>query len=147
MNQVASTMLQRVNRLQEWLENNAEQVDCPVWNYFAPGLYARQMLIRAGCTLVGATHKTEHLCIVSGVLEVTTDHGVKLIAGQQQIFVSKPGDKRAGHALTDTYFTTVHRSDETDIEALIIELSDATLEQLIGGKENKQLMNSLKEIK
>lgn len=95
------------------------QVDCPVWHYFAPGLYARKMLIRKGTVLTGAVHKTEHLCIISGDIEVTADDGVCRITDRHFIFTSKPGAKRAGYAHEDTYFTTVHATTETDLDKLI----------------------------
>ena len=68
----------KVERLETALES-FPQVECPVWHHFAPGLYARKMLIPKGTVLTGAVHKTEHLCIVSGDIEVTTEEGVKRI--------------------------------------------------------------------
>jgi hypothetical protein len=115
------------------------QADCPLWHFFAPGLYARKMLIPKGVALTGAVHKTEHLCIVSGDLEVTTDDGVSRITSPQSIFTSKPGAKRAGYAHEDTFFTTVHATTETDLDKLVIELTESTSAELIGGRDNVQL--------
>lgn len=138
-------MIEYVNRLEMEIRK-LPQAPLPVWHHFAPGLYARQMFIQKDTILTGAVHKTEHLCIVSGVIDVTTETGVVRIADMQHIFTSKPGAKRAGVALEDTWFTTVHATDERDLEKLVIELSESTIEQLIGGSENEQLkQNRLEE--
>ena len=124
------------------------QVECPVWHHFAPGLYARKMLIRKGTVLTGAVHKTEHLCIISGDIDVSTDDGVRRITDSHAIITSKPGAKRAGYAHEDTYWTTVHATEETDLERLVEELTESTAQELLGGAENKQLIaNRLKELK
>lgn len=114
------------------------QADCPVWHFFAPGLYARKMLIRAGVALTGAVHKSEHLAIVSGDIEVTTDDGVCRITDPQFIFTSKPGAKRAGYAHADTFFTTVHATTEKDLDALALELTESENAELLGGPDNVQ---------
>ena len=131
-----------VNRLEAEI-SKWPQAQCPVWHHFAPGLYARQMLIPAGVVLTGAIHRTEHLCIVSGDIDVTTDDGVRRITAQQLVITSKPGTKRAGFARRDTYWTTVHATEETDLDRLVVELVEATNQQLLGGSENVQLLNNL----
>lgn len=119
------------------------QVDCPVWHFFAPGLYARKMLIPAGTVLTGAVHRTEHLCIVSGDIDVTTDEGVRRITDAHAVLTSKPGAKRAGYAHVDTYWTTVHATEETDLEKLVEELTESRNSELLGGPDNKQRINNL----
>jgi hypothetical protein len=140
----ASVSHERVYRLEEELQK-LPQVDCPVWHHFAPGLYARKMLIPKGTVLTGAVHRTEHLCIVSGDIDVTTDDGMRRITDQHAILSSKPGAKRAGYAHEDTYWTTVHATNETDLDKLVVELTESTNQQLLGGDENKQaIANRLK---
>lgn len=134
-------MLAQVETLERAIEK-LPQVDCPVWHFFAPGLYARQMLIPKGIVLTGAVHRTEHLCIVSGDIEVTTDDVVRRVTSRQAIFTSKPGTKRAGFALEDTLWTTVHATTETDLDKLVIELSESTNQELLGGSQNRQLINN-----
>ncbi|SDC25489.1 hypothetical protein [Paraburkholderia lycopersici] len=118
------------------------QVDCPVWHYFAPGLYARKMLIRKGTALTGAVHKTEHLCLISGDITVTTDEGVKRITDAHAVLSSKPGAKRAGYAYEDTYWTTVHATCETDLDRLVSELTESQSSELLGGIDNLQAINN-----
>ena len=114
------------------------QADCPVWHVFAPGLYARKMLIPAGVVLTGAVHRTEHLCIVSGDIEVTTDGSIRRITDAQAVFVSTPGAKRAGYAHSDTYWTTVHATHERDLDKLVRELTESENSELLGGPDNVQ---------
>lgn len=138
---------ERVMRLENEIAQRP-QVECPVWHHFAPGLYARKMLIRKGTVLTGAVHKTEHLCVISGDIEVTTEDGVRRITDAHAIITSKPGAKRAGYAHEDTYWTTVHATDETDLDKLVEELTESTNQELLGGSQNKQLIaNRLKELK
>lgn len=121
------------------------QVDCPVVNHFAPGIYARQMTIPAGVVLTGAVHKTEHLNIVSkGRISVSTDDGMKEVSAPYT-FVSKPGTKRVGFAHEETVWTTIHATDETDLDKLVVELTESTNQELLGGDDNAQLIaNRLK---
>lgn len=136
---------EKVERLEDAI-SQYPQVECPVWHHFAPGLYARKMLIRKGTVLTGAVHKTEHLCIISGDIEVTTDEGVRRITDAHAIITSKPGAKRAGYAHEDTYWTTVHATDETDLDKLVEELTESTSRELLGASENRQLLANRLEI-
>lgn len=88
---------------------------CHVTHHFAPGLYAREMRIPAGVTVVGKMHRHAHLATVSkGRIVVVSEHGrQELCAGMT--FVSTPGVKRAAHALEDTIFITYHPTEKTDL--------------------------------
>jgi hypothetical protein len=136
-----ATELEKVYRLEKEIEA-LPQVMCPVWHHFAPGLYARKMLIPKGTVLTGAVHKTEHLCIISGDISVSTDDGMKRITDAHAILSSKPGAKRAGFTHEDTYWTTVHATDETDLDRLVEELTTSTNQELLGSPENKQLLSN-----
>lgn len=81
------------------------QVD--TWHQFAPGLYARTILIRAGTLLTGAAHREGHLNIAHGDITVWTEDGMKRLTGYH-VLPSRPGAKRVGLAHADTYWTTVH---------------------------------------
>ena len=139
--EIVSPMRQRVERLESIIET-MPQAECKIVNYFVPGLYAREMTIPKGVVLTGAIHKTEHLSVISkGTIEFTTDEGV-LVVSAPYTFVSKPGAKRAGHAIEETVWTTFHVTDETDLEKLIPLLTYSTADELLGGKANKQLLMS-----
>ena len=107
-----------------------EQIDIPIKHYFANGFYAREMTMPQGCALVGKIHKSEHLCIVSkGVVDIASEERTERIAAPYT-YVSKPGAKRAIYAHEDTVWTTVHMSDETDVEKLEDELIAESFTQL-----------------
>lgn len=145
-NEVQMTMRERVERLERIYEQYP-QVVCPVRHHFAPGVYAREMTIPAGVHAVGAVHKTEHLSILVGHCLLTTDDGAKEFDGHNT-FVSRPGAKRAIVAIGDVVMTTIHPTDETDLDKLCELLTHSTSAQLIGGAENRQMLaQKAKELK
>jgi hypothetical protein len=106
------------------------QVECETFHYFAPGIYCREIRIPAGMVLTGKIHRTEHINIISqGVIAVLTEEGRKLIEAPLT-FVAPAGTKRAGFALKDTVWTTVHSTNETDLEKLERELIVPSFELL-----------------
>lgn len=109
---------QRLYALQEAV-GNLPEVDCPLQHVFAPGAYARTIFIPAGTVIVGKIHKHAHLNILSqGVaLVVTETEGDRQLTGPLTM-VSPPGTKRAVHALTDVVWTTIHLTNETDLEKI-----------------------------
>jgi hypothetical protein len=118
------------------------QVIFPVRHYFAQGLYAREMTIPAGGILTGAIHKTEHLAVISqGTIRIFDGDQTKTLSAPLT-FISQPGVKRAGFALTETVFTTFHATEERDLDKLVEELCESTAEELVGGKNNKQLLQN-----
>lgn len=99
-------------------------------HHFAPGTYAREIIIPKGCLLVGKIHKTEHLCIVSkGSISILTEAGVQMVNGPCT-FVSPPGVKRVGFTHEDTIWTTIHATDERDIQKLEDQLTVKTYREL-----------------
>ena len=107
------------------LENEMRKLpqhEMPIKHYFANGFYAREMTMPKDSAVVGKIHKSEHLCIISqGVVDVASEERTERISAPFT-YVSKPGAKRAIYAHEDTVWTTVHLSDETDIEKLEDEL-------------------------
>lgn len=110
------------------------QVELPTDHFFTNGMYARRMMAKAGTVIVGKIHKADHFFIVaSGVIEVTTDDGVKrLEAGA--VICATPGTKRAGVAITDVVIINIHRSDERDLDALEIELIEPECDALFDAR-------------
>ncbi len=98
--------------------NAQECEDEYITHFFAPGVYARQMFIPAGMVAVGKIHKTAHVSIIScGKISVTTENGTETFEGPYT-FINTPGEKRAVYAHTDTVWTTIHPTDETDIRKI-----------------------------
>jgi hypothetical protein len=94
------------------------QLEIPVRHWFAPGMYAREVTIPAGVCLTGKIHKFPHLNIISaGDISVLTEEGVKRIKAPFTL-LSPAGVKRVGYAHTETVWTTIHATTETDLAKL-----------------------------
>jgi len=114
----------------EQLMLDQPQVEIEPTHYFADGIYAREIVIPAGTLLTGKIHRTRHLNIVSkGKIAVVTEDGQKIIEAPCT-FVAEAGTKRVGFALEDTVWTTIHASQETDLEKLETELIAPSFEAL-----------------
>lgn len=89
--------------------------DCELTHYFTDKseefgchVYARQMFIPKGTTIVGKIHKHAHLnFILQGAVTVSTEFGRKRIEAPAT-FISEVGLKRAVYAEEDTIWTTIH---------------------------------------
>jgi len=105
------------------------QVTLPVEHYQIDGVYARSMFIPAGTILTGKIHNFESIAILAkGRIRIT--NGIdSYIISEGHIMVDKPGVKRLGYAETDVIFITVHRTDNTEIEAIEKELVSASFEE------------------
>lgn len=94
-------------------------VEMPLQHVFAPGAYARTIFIPAGSVIVGKIHKHQHLNILSmGHVTVYTEGGGEEDLHGPLTMVSPPGTKRAVYAHTDTVWTTIHLTNETDLEKI-----------------------------
>jgi hypothetical protein len=133
------SMQDKVENLEEALKN-IPQVECPVKHYFAPGIYAREITIKKGTVLTGAIHKTENLAILScGRLQLVTESGTIEISAPH-ILTVKPGTKNAAYALEDSVWTNFFPTEETDVDKLVELLTESKASELLGGKDNKQLV-------
>lgn len=137
------TMRQKVDRLEESMYI-LPQAECPVRHYFAPGMYAREITIPKGVTLVGAIHKSENLAILSkGKLELVTDAGTVTLEAPCTVMV-KPGTKNAALALEDAVWTNFlpNPDNETDTDKLVEVFTHSKASELLGGKDNPQLLEN-----
>ena len=134
------SLREKINRLERAMLSIV-QVDCPVRHYFAPGVYAREITIPGGVTLVGAIHKTENIAVLSkGRLVLATEAGPVEISAPHTLTV-KPGDKNSATALEDCVWTNFlsNPSNERDIDKLVEIFTESKNSELIGGADNKQL--------
>ncbi len=93
------------------------QLDLPLRHIFTPGIYAREM------TVPGKIHKHRHLVILSqGDISFYTDGKFVQRVHAPATFVSEPGDRRMGYTHTHTVWTTIHATDETDVDKLEADL-------------------------
>lgn len=93
-------------------------VDPEVKHFFSEGSYAREMTILKGTVIVGKIHKHSHINVISkGVIQVWTEYD--MVTYEAPItFVSKPLTKRLVKALEDTVWTTIHVTDETNLDKI-----------------------------
>lgn len=111
-----------IDRLQAVM-SQMPQVALETEHYFADGVYVREMRCPAGATIVGKVHKRPHFFILAGgEMTVTGDGGPARLIKAPAVIVSGPGVKRVGHAHTECVCLNVHRTDQTDLDAIELEL-------------------------
>lgn len=93
------------------------QETIPLQHQVSGGMYARTGVIKAGCLLIGAKHKTDHINVMFGDISVTTDEGIKRLTGYH-VLPTKAGMKRAGIAHADTVWTTICKTEKTDLREI-----------------------------
>lgn len=93
--------------------------DCPLTHSYIDGVYVRTIFIPAGTRIIGKIHKHSHANVLSsGTCRVyTPDGGVEEISGPRTM-VSPAGCQRIVDAMTDLVWTTVHATDETDLDKI-----------------------------
>lgn len=108
---------QRIEEFEGFLKQQ-ELVELSVKHYFSHGLYAREITIPKGVMLTGHIHKYTNLNILSkGDMTVTTDSGFQRIQAPFTV-VSPPGTKRLAYAHEECVWTTIHATEETDVEKI-----------------------------
>ncbi len=106
-------------------------------HHFAPGVYAREVLLPAGSVVVGKTHKTKHLniiasghCTIHCMGEIFEVHG-------PYIFTSEVGAKKAVYSHTDVVWINIHLTDKTDVDEIEKDVIDEMAE--LEFEQNKRL--------
>lgn len=94
------------------------QVDCPVVHHFGPGLYIRELAMKAGTLAVGHRQRFSHMNIVlqGKVAMLQADGSVKEICAPT-MFVGEPG-RKVGWVLEDVVWQNIYATELTDIEEL-----------------------------
>ena len=98
------------------------QAELETEHYFSGGMYCRKLIRPAGTLIVGKVHKKDHffLCASGEIIAWSEKGMVRLKAGD--IICSKPGTKRVTLAVTDAIGITFHKTDETDLEKIELEM-------------------------
>ena len=105
----------QIQALEEAMKAMPNQIDFAVDHCFSPGIYGRALHIPAGSTIVGRIHKGPCLnMIMQGEILIRMDDGMATRIKAPFIFESKAGSKKAGYALSDTVWVTVH-ANPTDL--------------------------------
>ena len=95
-----------------------DQLDIPVTHYFSKDVYAREVKIPAGTIVVGKIHKFENLNILSkGDISLLSIDGVQRVQAPFTV-VSSPSVKRVAYTHTDCVWTTIHGTDERDVDKI-----------------------------
>ena len=119
----------------------AQVVDCPVEEFFAPDIYVRQLTMPAGTFLLGAKHLTEHLNVI-------LTGSVRVVMGDEIVEYSAPYTFKSGvgvqkiiHAVEDCVWQTIHANPEniTDTKVLEDRLVDYTCTKVSLESVNKLL--------
>lgn len=98
------------------------QRELPLVHRFSKGLYAREMFIPKDTVAIGKIQRYQCLNIISmGDITVLTEAGAQRLTAPHS-WVSPPGTKRLVYANEDTVWTTVHATNETDLDKLEEEL-------------------------
>ena len=114
---------ERVLSLEAAMEREFGSMDntdgvAPVNHYHCEGNYAREICIPKGVCIIGKIHKHEHINVISqGRCVVVTEAGREEYAAPKT-FISSAGIKRAVYALEDTVWTTIHPTEETDLDKI-----------------------------
>ena len=124
--------------LEDAMLKEGDHLDLPINHYQIDGVYVRTMFIPAGVVVVGKIHKYPQINICSmGSVTIVMDEGPERInAGWHK--VCPAGAKRSFFAHVDSIWTTVHRTDETDVEKIEEDLVTNSEEEYIRMLENKQ---------
>ena len=85
---------------------------------FGDGLYIRQITMPKGMLLTSKIHKTNHpYFVMRGDVSVLTDEGVVRIKAPYS-GMTKAGTKRLLYIHEETVWTTVHATEETDLDKI-----------------------------
>lgn len=99
------------------------QIECPLKHYFAPGVYVREIFMPAGAVVIGKIHKTEHFNIIQrGCVSLISENGEREVLRGPTTFVSGAGVQKVLYIHEDTVWSTVHVTDERDLEKLEAQL-------------------------
>lgn len=109
---------QYIAHAESMMIDSGEGVEIPLKHHFSKDVYAREIFIPKGTFLVGKIHKFENLNILSqGELSIISIDGCQRVKAPFTI-VSVPGVKRLAYAHEDCVWTTIHGTDEKDVDKI-----------------------------
>jgi hypothetical protein len=105
--------------------------DCfPLTHNFAKGLYVRQITVPANVFVVTKIHKYSHAAfLLKGAVSVMEEDGPRYIKAPAS-FITKAGTKRLVFHHEETIWTTVHATEETDLEKIEAEIIAKDFDEL-----------------
>lgn len=123
------------------------QAHCPVRELFAQNLYAREITVPAGVTIVGALHlKDSIINVTKGRIQIYANDKVVEVAAPS-MFICKAGQKNVLRALEDTVWSNTFQVSATTHEGIMREVIGMAPEELAGGTNNKQVLRQAERTK
>lgn len=117
MNQLAHSIEPQINLMQSEMMQ-MEQADCPVIHSFLPGLYIRELHMKAGTFAIGHFQKFHHVNVFEkGRITIVNEDGTLSDMTAPMEFIGEPG-RKCGFVHEDTIWLNIYSTDETDIEKL-----------------------------
>jgi hypothetical protein len=98
--------------------------ELPLTHTFSDGVYAREIFMPKGMVVIGHVHNTTHLNIVSTGKALVYMNDIVVEITAPFTFESKAGTRKVLYILEDMFWTTIHVTDEVDIETLKESLVD-----------------------
>lgn len=106
-------------RALEWAMAGLPPAEFEYEHHFADGVYCRVMHAKAGTVMVGRVHRTSTINILAaGTIRATSEDGTVRELTAPHVFVSPPGCRKVGLALTDVTWINVHATRLTDLAAI-----------------------------
>lgn len=98
-------------------------IDSEVEHRFTPGLYTRQILMKAGSRYLSKIHRTRHQYVVSqGACLVSENGGPAVMIVAPYHGITEPGTWRQLFIIMDCIWTTMHPTTKQSVEEAEAEL-------------------------
>lgn len=99
-----------------------EQAECSVTHRFGPGIYIRELAVKAGAYVIGHSHRHAHMnALISGKVTVFLEDGEQVELIGPTTFVAPPGRKMA-YVHEDMVWQNIYATPLTDVAQLEAEL-------------------------
>lgn len=95
-----------------------QQADCPVTHHFGPGIYIRELRMKAGIFAIGHRQKHQHMnVLIKGRVLMLQNDGSTVEVAAPLTFVGEPG-RKMGYVLEDVVWQNVYATDVRDVPTL-----------------------------
>jgi len=95
-----------------------EQADCPVVHHFGPGIYIRELRMKAGIFAIGHRQKHQHMnVLIKGRVLMLQNDGSTVEVSAPLTFVGEPG-RKMGYILEDVVWQNVYATEVRDVPTL-----------------------------